>query len=157
MSGPDKHPADDAPVVRPGGRDPEIVQMRWGFEPGEGGEPIINIRSETADLSRNRCLVPATGFDLFTGAEHPKRRWTVRLKGAPIFFLAAIWREATAKWPESYAVLTIEAAADLAPLTDRQMAVIGRSDAARWFENEQVAADLLGPMPAGSYEVSELA
>ena len=127
--------------------------MRWGFEPANGGEPVINIRAETADVSSNRCLIPASDFELFTGADYPKRRWRIAVKGEPLFFFAGLWRSASAAWPLSYAALTIEAAPDLKPLTDRQMALIRASDAATWLTSVELASGLLKPLPPGSYEI----
>ena len=147
------HPTDAAPVIRCGKNGPELVEMKWGLRPRNGGEPVINVRAETADLSKNRCLIPASDFELFTGAEHPKRRWVVRLRGEPLFFFAGLWRPATAHWPATFAALTIKAAADLEPLTDRQMAVIRPADAVAWFGDCASAAMLLRPLPSGSYAV----
>lgn len=127
--------------------------MRWGFEARDRGEPVINVRAETAEITRNRCLIPATDFELFTGAEHPKRRWKVTVKGEPLFFFAGLWRKGTAGAPDSFAALTVEATPDLLSLTDRQMAVIRPADAATWLEDEHRAAELLKPLPAGSFEV----
>lgn len=152
MSSTDTHPTDTAPVVRLGRGSPELLNMRWGFEPHDGSEPIINIRAESADLASNRCLVPAAEWDLFTG-DVPKRRRTVTLKEEPLFFFAALWRQASANWPESYAILTIDAAPDLARLTDRQPAVIRAADASAWLTDASAAADLLKPLPKGSYQV----
>jgi putative SOS response-associated peptidase YedK len=152
MSG-DTHPADTAPVIRWGHEGPELVEMRWGFEPRRGGEPVINVRGETADLTVQRCLVPVTELELFTGAKHPKRRWKVTLAREPIFFFAALWRGATAHWPRSYALLTIRAAPDLAALADRTPAVIRPADAGRWLSDPATASYLLEALPSGSYEV----
>lgn len=131
--------------------------MRWGWKPHSGTDPVINVRAETADLGQNRCLVPATEFILFTGAEPPKRRWRATLKGEQLFFLAALWREATADWPRSYTIITIDAASDLATITDRQLAVIRSSDAGLWLAGSDGAAGLLKPLPSGSFEVEEQA
>lgn len=155
MTSSDTHPTDSAPVVRLGSRGPELVTMRWGFEPNEGSEPLINVRAETAELSCNRCLVPATEVDFFTGHEHRKHRWQVRLKGEPLFFFAGLWREASASWPESYAIITIEASPDLAELTERQPAVIRPADAAAWLTDERRAAELLRPLARGSFEIGD--
>lgn len=147
-------PSDAASVVRLGKKGPELVEMRWGWQPHHAAEPVINVRAETADLTSRRCLVPATQFALFTGAGHPRRRWTITLRGEHLFFLAALWADATADWPESYAVITIDAAPDLAPLSDRQMAVIRPSDARAWLMTAE-PHELLRPLAAGSYEVDD--
>lgn len=153
MSAGETHPTDTAQVIRLGEHGPELVSMHWGFELERGGEPAINIRAETADTAHNRCLIPARDFELFTGAEHPKRRWRVSVKGEPVFFFAGLWRLGTSDSSDSFAALTIEAAPDLAPLTDRQMAVIRPADVRAWLEDEHAAAELLKPLPAGSYDV----
>jgi len=147
------HRTDTAPVVRWGKRGPELVQMWWGFRSASGTEPIINVRAETANIAKRRCLVPPTELDLFTGAGHPKQRWKVTVKGESVFFFAALWRQATAQWPQSYAVVTIAAAADLSPLTDRQPAIILPSGAGTWLSGQTDPSELLKPLPSGSFDV----
>lgn len=149
----DTHPTDTAAVVRQGKNGAELIQMRWGLKPQAGGEPIINVRAETADVNTHRCLLPATEFFLFTGEEHPKRRWRITLKDDALFFFAGLWRKASLDWPESYAILTIDAAPDLAALADRQMAVIRRKDTTAWLETG--AKSLLEPLPKDSYLVDK--
>lgn len=157
MTDADTRPTDTAPVVRWGDDGPELVEMRWGWKPDEeGGEPTINVRVETADLSGHRCLVPAIELDLFTGAGHPRRRWKVTVKAETVFFFAALSREATQQWPESYALITIDAAADLSPLTDRQPAIILPSEAGTWLSSQTDPSELLKPLPSGSFNVERV-
>lgn len=154
MASGDTHPTETAAVVRFGAAGPELVHMRWGWMPTDGASPVINLRAETADLAGHRCLVPATEMEFFTGAEPPKRKWRVSLKGEPMFFFGGLWRAATAEWPESYAVLTIDAAPDILPLNDRQPAVIRPADVPTWLGDANRARKLLEPLPAGSYDVA---
>lgn len=147
-----ERPTDQAPVVRSGPTGFELVTMRWGFR-GDDGEPVINIRSEERRFAKNRCLVPATELDLFTGETSPKTRWRVRLKDEEWFCFAGIWREAKGNWPESFAVLTIPAAPDLEHLTDRQSAVIRPEDAKAWLTLSRPQEMLLKPLAKGSYVV----
>jgi putative SOS response-associated peptidase YedK len=153
MAATETHPTDTAAVIRLAPDGPELVQMRWGWKPENAGEPVINVRAETADVGDHRCLVPADELELFTGAEHPKRRWRVTLKGEPVLFFAGLWRPPTPQWPESYAILTIDAAPDIATLNDRQPAVIRPADVAAWLSGADAARDLLRPLPAGTYDV----
>lgn len=148
-----ERPTDLAPVVRNGLHGFELVYMRWGFAPRAGGEPAINIRSEGRRFAKNRCLVPATELDLFTGEQTPKTAWRVRLKDSDWFCFAGIWREAKGDWPESFAVLTIPAAPDLAHLTDRQLAVMRPEDARAWLTLSRPQKELLKPLAEGSYVV----
>ena len=151
-----ERPTDQAPVVRSGPSGFELVFMRWGFAPGRGGEPVINIRSEGRRFAKRRCLVPATELDLFTGDRSPRTRWRVRLKDSDWFCFAGIWREAKGNWPESFAVLTIPAAPDLEHLTDRQLAVIRPEEARSWLTLSRPEEELLRPLPKGSYEVGQI-
>lgn len=147
-----ERPTDMAPVVRNGLTGFELVSMRWGFRAAEG-EPVINLPSEGRRFARNRCLVPATELDLFTGAETPKTRCRVRLKDSDWFCFAGVWRAARGNWPESFAVLTIPAAPDLQHLTERQAAVIRPEDARAWLTLSRPQKTLL---TAGSYVVEKV-
>lgn len=96
-----------------------------------------------------------TKIELFTDAGHPKRKWRVTLKEEPVFFFAALWRQASAGWPESYAILIVDAAPDILPLNERQPAVIRARDVEAWLRDEEAPRALLKPLAAGSYEVRE--
>lgn len=152
-AGATKHPTDLGLVIRGRPDQPELIYLRWGLQPGAGEEPIINVRSESASFDEKRCLVPATEFFLFTGSESPKTRWRVTLTSEDWFCFAGIWQEASEDCPESYAVITIDAAPDLAHITERQMAVMPPQQAPRWLDLETPAAELLTPLPEGSYAV----
>jgi putative SOS response-associated peptidase YedK len=52
-----------------------------------------------------------------------------------------------------YAILTIDANADIAPFHDRQMAVLTRDQRLDWLDASIPQADLLRPLPAGSFRV----
>ena len=61
------------------------------------------------------------------------RSFSFSLANGDWFYFAGIWRPATPDWPEAYAILTIEANADIAPLHDRQMAVLTRDQRMAWL------------------------
>ena len=68
--------------------------------------------------------------------------------------LLGFWRPAAKGWPEAFAILTIEANADLAPFHDRQMVVLRRDQRMAWLDLTCTEAELLRPIPAGSFRVS---
>ena len=60
------------------------------------------------------------------------------------------------EWPEAYAVLTTAAGPDLAHLKKRQMAVVLREDWMAWLDGSKPNAELLGPLPAGTFRVERV-
>ncbi|RVD01468.1 SOS response-associated peptidase, partial [Mesorhizobium sp. M7A.F.Ca.ET.027.02.1.1] len=71
------------------------------------------------------------------------------------FYFAGVWRPATRDWPEAYAILTIEANDDVAPFHDRQMAVLRRDQRMAWLDRTCLEEELLRPLPAGTFVVSQ--
>lgn len=67
------------------------------------------------------------------------------------FYFSGIWRPVMRDWPESHAILTTEANADVAPFHDRQMAVLRRGDRMRWLDYGDEENNLLKPLPAGMF------
>ena len=66
-------PTETAPVLRRSSEGVELVQLRWGFDPGRAkAPPVINFRSENRHFATGRCLVPASHFFEFTGTRSPK-------------------------------------------------------------------------------------
>ena len=73
------------------------------------------------------------------------------------FYFAGIWRPASEDWPEAYAILTIEANADIAPYHDRQMAVLTRDQRMAWLDGLIPEDKILRPQPAGTFRVKRYA
>lgn len=138
-------------VIRRNSGDLEMVELAWGLQPREpGGRPFAVIRAEGRTFPDHRCLVPASQFWHRSRGEH----YAISLADGDWFYFAGIWRPATRDWPEAYAILTIEAAADVAPWHDRQMAVIRREHRMAWLDRTCRADQLLRPLSAGSFIVS---
>ena len=91
----------------------------------------------------DRCLVPASEF------RH--RSFSFSLANGDWFYFAGIWRPAIEDWPEAYAILTIDANADLAPFHDRQMAVLTRDQRLVWLDGQVPQDEILRPVPAGTF------
>lgn len=54
------------------------------------------------------------------------------------------------------AILTIEANDDVAPFHDRQMAVLRRDQRMAWLDRTCLEEELLRPLPAGTFVVSQV-
>jgi len=137
-------------VVRRNAGDVEMVELPWGLQPHErGGRPFTVIRAEGRSFPSHRCLVPASEF------RHRSRgkRYGFSLADGDWFYFAGVWRPATGDWPESYAILTIAANADVEPFHDRQMAVLRREQRMAWLDRTCREGELLRPLPAGSFTV----
>lgn len=106
-------------IIRRHDGDVEMVELPWGLRPRDGDARAVNVvRSKGRTFPTHRCLVPASEF------RH--RTFSFSLANGDWFYFAGIWRPAINDWPESYAILTIEANDDLAPFHDRQMVVLRR-------------------------------
>ena len=138
------------PVVRidPPDGAPELVELAWGLEPFAGEQkPFRYIRSEGREFPSHRCLIPASEFHVRKGG----RSWRVALASGDWFYFAGIWRPASAMWPEAFAIITIEASADVQPLQDRQGHVIRRGEHMAWLQGALSKGEDLRALPEGTY------
>ena len=99
--------------------------------------------------------VPASHFFEFTGTKSPKTKWKFTKVGEDWFCFAGLWRPMAAGG-EAFTLLTTEPSADVAPIHDRQMAVLERSDWAAWLEQTETETDLLRALPPGSLKVEQV-
>ncbi|MFA1625709.1 SOS response-associated peptidase family protein [Rhizobium mongolense] len=134
-------------IIRRHDGDVEMVELPWGLRPRERGPRAVNVvRSEGRTFPTHRCLVPAS--------EVRHRSFSFSLASGDWFYFAGIWRPATTDWPEAYAILTIEANADIAPFHNRQMAVLTRDQRIAWLDGLVPEDKILHPLPAGTFRVS---
>jgi len=150
-------PTDKAPVVRrlEDGAN-EFTELRWGFPPARPkGAPIINFRSEKRRFPVGRCLIPASHFFEFTGTKSPKQKWKFTKAGEDWFCFAGLWRPMP-DGGEAFTLLTTAPGPDVAPIHDRQMVILERSDWQNWLELTGNEADLLRPLPAGRLLVEQV-
>jgi putative SOS response-associated peptidase YedK len=149
---------DPNPIVRMGGEGAELVVRRWSW-PGPGGKPVYNFRSEGRSFTSGRCLIPVDGFYEFTANADPKakrkHKWLFTVADEPFFCIAGLWR-ADPTVGEAFTLLTVEPGPDVAPYHSRQIAVLSRTDWARWLDPAVPGAELLKPLPAGSLQVEQL-
>jgi putative SOS response-associated peptidase YedK len=150
-------PTDRVPVIRhlEDGTN-EFTELRWGSPPGRPkGAPVINFRSERRRFPVGRCLVPASHFFEFTGTKSPKSKWKFTKVGEPWFCFAGLWRP----MPEgsaAFTLLTTDPSEDVAPIHDRQMVILERSDWLAWLRETDNEAELLRALPAGSLNVERV-
>jgi putative SOS response-associated peptidase YedK len=150
-------PTDTAPVIRQIEDGAEFTQLRWGFPPaGPNGAPIINFRSEGRRFPRGRCLVPASHFFEFTGAKSPKSKWKFTKAGEEWFCFAGLWRPVPDGGGAAFTLLTTEPGPDVAPIHNRQVVVLERSNWFGWLRLDQPEATFLRALPPGSLSVEQV-
>ncbi len=137
-------PTEAAPViVSQGGRN-TLKLMAWGLAGYQRNQRLINARSETllqkSRFSRlmdgQRCIIPATAFYEWEKQGTQKIRHTYGRAGLLSF--AGVYE--TTPLGESFAIITMEAAGDIAKIHDR-MPVSLADDAARHWINTEIQAD----------------
>jgi putative SOS response-associated peptidase YedK len=106
-------------------------------------------------VSLGRYLIPASFFYEFTGTRSPKTKWKFTKVDEPWFCFAGLWRP-MADGGAAFTLLTTEPGPDVAPIHDRQMVVLDRSNWSEWLEKIDNEADLLRPLPAGSLAVEQM-
>jgi putative SOS response-associated peptidase YedK len=157
-------PTQAVATVRSEGGTRHLSPMRWGFLPHWYDSPtdgplLINARAETIATKpafrgaarERRCLVPATGFYEWTkDAEGRRLPWYItRADGAPMAF-AGIWQD-WARGEEAHrtvAVVTTQAAEDMAALHHRCPVVLEPETWAKWLGEEGHGAATLKSAPA---------
>jgi putative SOS response-associated peptidase YedK len=153
---------DPNAIVRTGAEGAELVVRRWSW-PGPNRKPVYNFRSEGREFRNSetggRCLVISDGFYEFTAPADPKQKrkdkWLFTKKDEPWFCIAGLWRS-TPEVGEAFTLLTTEPSPDVAPYHNRQIAVLDRSDWGRWLDPAVPAAEVLRPLPAGTFEVEQI-
>ena len=149
-----------------------LEPMRWGLvpawvaDPSDAGRPI-NARAETAatkpsfrePFRRRRALVPADGFYEWRRRGPESVPFGFRAKTREPFAIAGLWDERQSREGpplRTFALLTTDANADVAPVHDRMPVILGPGAEDLWLdagpEDAERLQDLLRPLPAGSLE-----
>jgi putative SOS response-associated peptidase YedK len=137
------------PVVATGESGPEVRGMMWGLVPFyERKKPqkrmLPNAKAETAAtgaafkqaIAKRRCLVPANGFYEWQTVGKLKYPHLFTLKNEEPFAFAGIWEPSEDDMPETYAILTTEPNALVAPIHNRMPVLLSQGTAARWIGSE---------------------
>jgi putative SOS response-associated peptidase YedK len=147
-------PTDPALLIRGAGDgEASLTSVRWGLPPTAPKRPLlINMRSEGRSFPSGRALVPCSWFYEYTGTKYPKTQWTIAPTEAEFITFAAFWKT-TPEGPR-FTLLTTDPSPDIAPIHNRQPAVIAPEHWAAWLD-QTGSAPSLGPSPAGSFRVFE--
>jgi putative SOS response-associated peptidase YedK len=113
------------------------------------------MRSDGRSFPHGRCLVPASHFYEFTGKRSPKDKWRFNKVGEEWFCIAGIWRPVDGGSP-AFTMLTCEPGPDVAPIHNRQVVVLDRSQWAGWLQSTSPEKDVLRPSAAGSLRVEKV-
>jgi putative SOS response-associated peptidase YedK len=70
--------------------------------------------------------------------------------------LAGLWRPMPDGAGDAFTLLTTEPGPDVAPIHNRQVVVLERSDWQAWLNLERPEAELLRPLPPGSLTVEQV-
>jgi putative SOS response-associated peptidase YedK len=99
--------------------------------------------------------VPVSHFYEFTGKRSPKDKWRFTKVGEDWFCIAGLWRPVEGQTP-AFTMLTCEPGPDVAPIHNRQIVVLDRSEWATWLNPQTAEASLLKPSPTGSLKVEKV-
>jgi len=142
----------------------------WGLIPSWAkdrsmGNRMVIARADTAfekpafkrAMLARRCLIPVDAFYEWQGAsgEPGRQPWAVRLRGGQPFTLGGLWEywrpEGEEEGVVSFAVLTTDPNATLAPIHDRMPVILRRADEDAWLDPsapEPKLLSLLAPYDA---------
>jgi len=172
-------PTQNSPVLRLVLGQRQFDQMRWQLVPATEQTfstklSTINARSESIfesrlyrDLvTRQRCIIPLSGFYEWKKEGDKKRPFKIHLREEPIMSVAGIWdtwHPGSNDERQSFSILTTAANEFMTRIHDRMPVILGRSDETTWLDSEihepGVLKNLLKPCPSewlDSAEVSSL-
>lgn len=160
-------PGQQAPVVAADRRGRRMGMLEWGLVPPWADEPgsgSINARAETVAekptfreaFERRRCLIPADGFYEWQRDPAGKTPFWFHPPGGGLLAFAGIWATWSRPGREprhTFAILTTNASAEVAPIHDRMPVLIDAPDREVWLDRSARSRDLvrlLHPAPDGS-------
>ena len=147
-----------------------LEMLYWGFTPAwmkdpKGGMKPGNARAETVAttpmfrqaFSRQRCVVPATGFYEWIGEKGSKKLLPFTASGLATFGLPGIWDE----WQmpnggvrRSCAIITCDPNGDIRPYHDRMPVILDQDEALAWLSDapSKDLQSLLRPFQEGALQ-----
>jgi putative SOS response-associated peptidase YedK len=158
------------PVIRIDSRgERKISLMRWGFK-REDGKLLFNARTESItdvnfwkkSFSLRRCIIPADSFFEWQKTQQgkkPKFEFTIRNRKP--FGIAGLWapwkNPKTNQWEDTFAIVTVEANETMAPVHNRQPAILAPRDYQEYLENaERPPIHLLRVFPDDEMRAEEI-
>ena len=160
-------PGQLVPVVAADRHGRRMGLLTWGLVPGwveEPGEGMINARVESVGerpsfreaIERRRCLVPATGFYEWKREQGAKVPYWIHPAAGGVMSFAGIWERWSRPGVEprnTFAILTVEANADVAPLHDRMPVIVARGSRSAWLDRAIDGAGALALLRGVAAEV----
>lgn len=159
-------PGQDTLVVARDRRGRRMGLLRWGFpsRTGRPGSGFVNARAEGVGTRpsfrqafvHRRCLVPADGFYEWRKGASGNEPFLFRATAGGVMGLAGIWerREIQGSAPDvGFAILTVPANPDVAPVHARMPVVVRADDFSTWLDAEaplERIHALLRPLPEAS-------
>lgn len=168
-------PSQLAPIIRniPEGDAPssmtgllELAPAIWGLIPSWWNKPISekkfashNARSETLEESNvfrgafrhRRCLVPASGFFVWTGETGNKTPYAIGMKDADHFCIAGLWDRAMIDGSEidTFSIVTTLPNDLLAAFDARSPVIVRPEDYGLWLDSaRKPGPDFFNPPPS---------
>lgn len=132
-----------------------LVAPRWGLVPSwskdaRSAARLINARVETVAekpsfrraFAARRCLIPATGYYEWApptagSGSRAKQPFFLRPASGEIFAMAGLfefWRDPAGEWLATCAIITTDAAADIAHIHDRMPAAVPAGSWDDWLD-----------------------
>jgi len=145
------------PIIRykpDGSGKKEVVNARWGSNPRfSDGVQFRFVRSEGQTFPAQRCLIPASEFQMKVGS----KQYRATLDDGNFFYLAGIWEPAMSDWPLAFRIITIDANAEVSRYQDRHGAIILRRQVMDWLDAAVPEDELLVTPPAHMFRIEEIA
>ena len=131
-----------------------VRTMIWGFPlllKGRGGQPlkpkaVTNARDDKlhtafwkASFAARRCLIPVSAWAEAEGAAGRMTRTWYALPGDAPFAVAGLWRPTDA-WGDAYAMVMVDACAQMAQVHDRMPVIVRAHDWPIWLGGDNDAA-----------------
>jgi|SRR6185312_4150898 len=128
-----------------------VELLPWAWE--DRDHYLFNLCVEKRSLGKSiRCLIPATGFYIYTMPSHPGQQQDqhlFRLKNREWFWIAGIIRHG------AFAMLTRTYAA-VPSMRRRQICILLPEVGLNWLKSADPVSDLLTPLPKAAFDVSVL-
>jgi putative SOS response-associated peptidase YedK len=140
------------PIIRANEEGAELIQSRWGFPPDRPKGP-----TSYQYAVREPTHADAAGITLLQiyREAFTRGQWRFTKAREDWFCIAGLWRPVEPN-ASAFTMLTCEPGPDVAPIHNRQVVVLDRSEWAAWLNPQTAEADLLKPRPPGSLKMEKV-
>lgn len=141
----DFRPTDKAPVIISKNGQNSVKEMKWGLSGREKGQILINARRETlfqkpryAQITENRCLIPATQF--FEPEQRGKEKIMHTFGTGEILYLAGVF-ENNIEIP-TFTIITMDSVGDVKTYHPRMPVALNSDSFANWLTGSKETAQI---------------